>query len=183
MSPTDWREQLPFKVGVMQIIIGGLALGCVFFLMIAVLAGLNFQNAAPATGLTYIALATAGVILVLWSLVPGIVVSQGRKKILQSPPISGQTDDKDAVVEKQAENSLADALVQLLQTKTIIACAMLEGVIFFLLIAYMIERSSLSIIAAVALLILLLAHMPTIGRVAAWVEKQMRLVSEERSLI
>ena len=67
-------------------------------------------------------------------------------------------------------------LIDLLQTKIIVAGAILEGAVFFLLIAYMAEHSMLCLSAAVVLLLLLVAQMPTSGRATYWVEDQLKLL-------
>jgi uncharacterized membrane protein len=181
MSGADWREQLPAKVRVLQIIVGALFFGCLFFLFAAFLVGQNANQAAEQPVLTYISLAAAGMILLVWVVLPGIVVSQGRKNIHRTLPRAKQVSGDSNEEKDERENSLAEALVQLLQTKTIVACAMLEGGVFFLLVVYMIEHSVISLLAAGVLMILLIAQMPTSGRATAWIENQMRLVDEERS--
>ncbi len=184
MSGTDWREQLPLQVRVLQIIIGALSLGCIFFAVIVIVAAkTSFKNAGNQLDVTYIALAMAGLIFVLCIFLPHIIVSQGRKNILRTIfPAARTVSDSDAGEKREDENRVAQPLTQLLQTKTIVAGALLEGAIFFLLIAYMIERSNLSLLAAAALLILLIAQMPTMRRVTNWIENQLRLIAEERLL-
>jgi hypothetical protein len=181
MSDADWRGQLPIRVRIMQIIVGAMGIGCFSFLCIAVLVAMGRNNPADQLMFTYIGLAMAGMILGSWIVMPGIVVSQGRKKIQQTPACSTerQSNQQSGNVSGK-ENGKGLALIALFQTKTIISSALLEGAVFFLLITHMLEGSMLSILAAVALLILLIAQIPTIGRVANWIDKQMRLVDEER---
>ena len=76
----------------------------------------------------------------------------------------------------EIDNSKAQMLIGLFQTKIFVASAILEGAVFFLLIAYMAEHSILCISAAVVLLFLLVAQMPTNGRAAYWVEDQLKLL-------
>lgn len=182
MADTDWREQLPAKVRTLQIVIGALSFGCLPLLVIAIFVSQNANNAVDQPMLTYIALAMAGMILGVWTFLPGVIVSQGRKEIqrkLLSPTEKASDKSADDKVEK--EKSKAQGLFGLFQTKTIIAGALLEGAVFLLLIAYLVEHNIFSILAAVAMLLLLTAHIPTIGRVTNWIENQMRLVDEERA--
>jgi hypothetical protein len=177
MSTPDWREQLTPKVRTLQIIVAALSFGCFSFLIIAVFATGNFNKAVQQPTLTYIALAMAAMMLSVWAILPGIIVAQGRKniqRILLSE--AKQTSENSAADKTEKENTKAQALLYLLQTKTIVACALLEGTVFFLLIAYVVEHSMLSIAAAIALLLLLLAQMPTIGRVTNWIENQLSLM-------
>ncbi len=181
MATSDWREQLPQKVRNMQIIVGAMFLGCFCLLIIAVLVAKGRNNSADLT-LTYAALAYAGIILVPWIILPAIVVSRGRKEIRRRLFSAAEPVRDNTINDKtEKETSKALALMGLFQTKTIIAGAMLEGSAFFLLIVYIIEHSPLSLLAAIVLMILLVAQMPTTGGVTNWIEDQMRLVDQERA--
>ena len=177
MSTSDWREQLTPRVRTLQIIVAALSFGCFSFLIIAVFVTGNFNKVVEQPTLTYIALAMAAMMLSVWAILPGIIVAQGRKNIQQTLLSTAKQVGQNPVADKtEKENTKAQALMNLLQTKTIVGCAILEGTVFFLLIAYMMEHSMLSIAAAVALLLLLLAQMPTIGRVTNWIENQLQLM-------
>jgi fatty acid desaturase len=177
MSASDWREQLPVKVRNLQIIVGALSFGCFSFLIIAVFVSQNLNKATEQPMLTYIALLMAAIIFGIWFFLPGIIVAQGRKNIQQTLLSRAKQVGQNSVADKtEKENSKAQALMNLLQTKTIVGCAILEGAVFLLLIAYMVEHSMPSITAAIALLLLLMAQMPTIGRATNWIENQLPLV-------
>jgi len=66
------------------------------------------------------------------------------------------------------------------QTTLIIKAAMVEGAIFLLLVMHMIERSPWTLAVAVAFLVILLLHMPTVPRVDEWIERQSLAVKEQR---
>jgi len=177
MSISDWREQLPAKVRVLQIIIAALFFGCFNFLIIAALVAGNRNNAVEKPTLTYIALAFAASILIPCAMLPRLIVAQGRKKIRSETPAAGVS----FVAENgESINWKAGALMILFQTKAIVLGAMLEGAVFFLTIAYIIEHSPLSLIPAIALMLLLISLMPTTGRVTIWIEGQMKMMDEER---
>ncbi|MGA2798076.1 MAG: hypothetical protein ABSE63_10880 [Thermoguttaceae bacterium] len=175
MFDNDWREQLPVKIRVTQIIVGALSFGCFCFLLIAIFVSQSLNKAPDQLILTYIALPIAAIILCVWAVLPFIIVSQGRKNIQQKLFSNAKqasdsfTDDK-----KENENTRAQMILNLLQTKIIVASAILEGAVFFLLIAYMAERSMLCLAAALVLLFLLIAQMPTSGRATYWVEDQLK---------
>ena len=177
MFDNDWREQLPAKIRVMQIIVGAMSFGCFCFLLIAILVSQNINKAPDQLILTYIALPIAAIILGVCAVSPVIIVSQGRKNIQQKLFSNANrvsenfTDDK-----MRKENSKAQMLIALFQTKIFVASAILEGAVFFLLIAYMAEHSLLCISAAVVLLFLLIAQMPTTGRATYWIEDQLKLL-------
>ena len=62
----------------------------------------------------------------------------------------------------------------------IVSAACLEGAAFFLLIAYMLERSPWALAAAFALILGVAAHFPTRQRVSDFIQRQMSLIEEER---
>jgi hypothetical protein len=178
----NWRDQMPVRIRVMQIIVGAMSFGCLSFLIIAIFVSQNINkadlNKAPDQSmLSYIALPVAAIVLCVWAVFPVIVVSQGRKKIQQELfSDAKQTSENSADDKMEIENSKAQMLIGLLQTKIIVACAILEGAVFFLLIAHIAEHSLISLAAAVVLLFLLVAQMPTSGRATYWVEDQLKLL-------
>jgi hypothetical protein len=179
MSAADWREQLPAKIHLMQIIVGAMSSGCLFFLLIAIFVSQNLNIALDQQMLTYIGFLIVAPVLGVWIVFPGVIVSRGRKniqrKILSNAKQAGEnsTDDKN-----EQENGKAQMIINLLQTKIIVSCALLEGAVFFLLIVYMAEHSVLCILAAIVLLFLLFAQMPTTVRAQYWVEDQLKLIDE-----
>jgi hypothetical protein len=183
MSDADWRDQLPPTVRVTQIIIAALFLGSFNFLIIAALVVRKPLNAADQSFMDCIALAFSFVTLGIWAFLPGIVVSRGRKRINQQLSIADeQQTEQPASNPTDRENTAGNLLLGLFTTKTIIAGALLEGTIFFLLIAFLSDKSLSCLILAIAIMIRLVTLIPTIGRTTNWVEKQLRLLSEERDL-
>jgi hypothetical protein len=177
MFDSNWRDQMPVRIRVMQIIVGAMSFGCLSFLIIAIFVSQNINKAPDQSMLSYIALPIAAIVLCVWAILPVIVVSQGRKKIQQNLfSDAKQTSENSADDKMEIENSKAQMLIGLLQTKIIVASAILEGAVFFLLIFYMVEHSILCISAAVVLLALLVAQMPTSGRATYWVEDQLKLL-------
>jgi hypothetical protein len=65
------------------------------------------------------------------------------------------------------------------QTRTIISAAMIEGCLFFCLIAFMLEGQMATLILAGLLLAALLAHVPTTGRIEAWIRRQREIIEME----
>lgn len=153
----------------MQIIVGAMVAGCVFFLAIALVAGQQGGLVlAPPDLLTLIAAGVAGAALVARLVVVSVVTAFGRRRIARR----NDTDLHDP--------SVCRGLVALYQTRMIVGAALIEGPTFFLLIAYLSERSPLALILAVVLILGLALHMPTRGRVTRWIEGQMRRMDEGR---
>ncbi len=67
----------------------------------------------------------------------------------------------------------------LLQGKTILAAALIEGVTFFLLIAYMVEHSPISLAVAGIMIVILVLPFPTCDRTLNWIEGQLQLLKDE----
>jgi hypothetical protein len=184
VSITDWREELPQKVRVLQIIVCGMVSGSFMFLIIAVLLTTVRHGEANQSILSYIALAVAAVNSVNWIVVPGVLVSRERKKIgITSSTLTLSVEDKPIANKTETENKAALPLLALFQTKTIVSCALLEGTVFLLLVIFLAEGYMPCVLTAIVFLVLLIAQMPTVGRLMDWMEKQMRLVDEEHALV
>ena len=174
----SWQDDLTPRVRQLQIIVGALTAGCLFFLAITLVVPMP---GGPANGqvplVTYVALAFAASALVLRVVVPNLIVSAGLRRIAPgdrgSP--SRSSDGRENASPDEAE--LVRTLFGLLQTRTIVAGALLEGSAFFLLVAYLVERSPLALGAALALIIGLALHIPTVGGTAHWVEDQLAQVT------
>jgi hypothetical protein len=165
-------------VRMLQIIVGAMTTGCIFFLIIVLLiAGGPDKSVNPSPVLTYVALVFAAAAVVARVIVPGIVAGQARRRIRQS-----QGDLPTASTEPTKQHSDADRLAHGFAVRTILAAAMLEGAAFLFLVAYMVERTPHSVVFAIILIVALAAHFPTASRAEGWIQHQIRLLDEERSL-
>jgi len=172
MLDTQAKQQLAVMVRTAQIIVGALVMGVLTF-GVVVVSGLAGGGGAQGNTLTLLAVGFAAAALVLCLLVPNLFASAQRRKIAAgtwgSTSAPGPAPDSDA-----------GKLAMLYQTKLIIGAAMLEGGCFLGLVAYMLERQWPSLAMAGVLLLALIAHLPTYGRVEAWIEDQLRRVQEDR---
>lgn len=156
----------------LQIIVAAMVAGCSLFLTIVLVIVFSGPSKSPDVPIiTYIAVAFAAGAVAMHLIIPGIVVAQGRRKILAETSSTTPATQDDT-----------SKFSQLLITKTIIAAAILEGAALFSLIAHIVERSPLSLGAAIVLIVMLAAHFPTQSRVGRWIDDQTRLISEERQL-
>jgi len=156
----------------LQIIVGALAFGCIFFLMIVLVIGLQAGPVADQGGLlvTYVAVAFAVVALLARQVVPAVIAAGGRRRITR-----GKTDNLE-------QPAVRHTLFAVFRTRTIVGAAIIEGVTFFMLIAYLLERSPLALILAVVLILGIASHLPTRSGVTRWIDGQLRLMEEERYL-
>ena len=153
-----------------QIIVAALFAGCLFFMLIVLVIGRG-QFSSAELGLnkqpmTLIGLVVAFGILAVRLVLPGVVTTQMLRQL--APRESKEPDWKD--------------LFGVYQTTLIIKAAMVEGAIFLLLVMHMIERSPWTLALAVAFLVILLLHMPTVPRVDDWIERQSLAIREQRSM-
>jgi hypothetical protein len=190
MNDPAWREEVPKYVRVSQIIVGALVLGCVSFLGIVLAIGgpavQQAGDAGPTLLLSYMALVFLVADIIARLIVPRLMIRAGRHSIACGTfamPIFDQSSAAQARREAFEQMGDAGRLLMLFQTKTIIAGAILEGATFFLLIAYMIERYTPVLVIAVAMIVAIAAHIPTSRGVIDWIEDQLRLLREERSLV
>lgn len=172
MSDERSQQQLDGIVRTSQILLAALAMGIVMFAGVVLFA---IPGDKPAEGrlLSVIAIAIGATNLVLCLVVPGFIAAANRRKIAagnwpaaERPEFGAQTD--------------FGRLAMVYQVKMIIGAALLEAGCFLALCAYMIERQVSSLAVTAVLLAALLAHFPTHGRVAGWIEDQLRRVEEER---
>lgn len=167
------NEPNPQNLRQLQIIVGALVTGCVVFLAITQV--VDHQGEALDKGQTpiqtYIAIVYAVMSLAARVVAPGVMVSAGRKRI-----VGAGDEDLD-------ESRVRESLMQLLLTKTIVGAAIIEGATFFMLIAHMIEGMPLTLVLAVALIVVLAFHMPTRSGVTHWIEDQLALIDQERKSV
>jgi hypothetical protein len=95
------------------------------------------------------------------------------------PMIRKQTRQKLAQEAESSDGGLAQLLVTL-QSSTIVGAAISEGACFFNLIAYLLEGVPYSLLMAGILVLTILTRFPTVNGVIDWLEREMRLVREER---
>jgi len=166
------QQQLAATVRTAQIIVGALVMGVITF-GVVVVSGIAGGPGGQGNLLTLLAVGFGAADLVLCLLVPNLLAAAQRRKLAAGN--AGSTADPGP-----APATDAGQLALLYQTKLIIGAAMLEGGCFLGLVAYMLERQLPSLVMAGVLLLALIAHLPTPGRVEAWIDDQLRRLDEDR---
>lgn len=166
------KQQIAGVVRTSQIIVAALVMGVVTFAAVVVFF-ISRGPAAKGSLLTLLAIVFAGATLVLGFVIPQLITAANRRKIAAgtwtSSPNQGLVPDSDT-----------GKLALTYPAKMMVGAALFEGGCFFALVAYMLEGQPLSLGVAAVLLLCLLAHFPTLGRVEAWIEEQLRRVEDER---
>jgi hypothetical protein len=155
------------RMRTMQIILGGLISSVVMFGAIVVY--LHTTNQAPPPQETRIVSGTslgfAGMCVLIALIFPTILEPTWQR---QAPTETGGTLPL-------AEGQLSAVELywwRLYQTRMIVRGALLEGSCFILLIAFLLERQTWTLITAIAVLVLLACTFPTMHGVMEWVERQ-----------
>jgi hypothetical protein len=181
--PQSWRDELPGRVLAMQIIVAALVMGCVVFAIVAIVVSASMAANDDSKLITYLALGVAVFAMIPRAVAPTIMVSAGRKKILEQ--LKGKSAQGDAGTRTVRFDELEDEAgrhaIPLLQGKLIVSAALIEGPTFLLLVAYMLERSPIALAAAGFMVLLLAMHFPTFDRAAEWIDGQLRSLKEEYS--
>jgi len=185
MNNSEWQGEIGPAVRVIQIIVGSLIAGVVTFGVVAVIVGPSNPPAEeagaamPAEMLTYVSVAFAVTVLIARMVVGQVLLSTARRKIAsgtwQAP--QGGTPMAGDLIERAGD---AGRLLVVLNTKTIVESALLEGAAFFALIAHLLEGTWLSLVLAAVLALGIAMGFPTAARVQHWIEDQLQLVEQER---
>jgi ABC-type protease/lipase transport system fused ATPase/permease subunit len=184
MSERPWQDDVGRQVRTLRTIVVALLLGPSVFLAVVLLARLGEARAQGGPSvLTWVALAAAGLCVLLRLIVPGAVVSAARRRLLR-----GQYDPaaRAAGARRRQLHAFfqrtgdAGRLMIVYMTATLLAAAILEWAAFFLVVVYMIDPQVLSLAVAVALILAMAAQFPWRARVFSWIEGQLRRLEEER---
>jgi len=136
------------RIRVMQILTLAMAAGVVMFGVVAVLIVGALNEPPDGQLVSLLGLAFAGLAFVLHLIVPGIIANQ-------NVVADGETD-----------------WYAVLQVRTIIGLALLEGAAFFNLVACIFEHNWWSLAVAGGLVFWMLARFPTTTGVEQWIETQ-----------
>ncbi|MEE8451385.1 MAG: hypothetical protein V3R99_05695 [Thermoguttaceae bacterium] len=181
MSDSHWQNELAPVLRTMQIVVGSLVVGCLTFLVVAFVGSDRAALAPQFPIMTYMAIGFTFVILVVRMIVPGMIVAQGRRRITEGtwklPAGRGSQPINAEFIERTGD---AGKLAMLFMIQMIVAAALLEGAVFFGLVAYTVERSPLALIVAIILIIGVGLHFPTRSRLVHWIEDQLTLMEQER---
>lgn len=166
-------------VRTLQIIVAALVMGVCMFLSVVLLFEIDLQGEeVPAQPfLAYFAVGTAGLAIVAWGLVPGMVAGRVRDMI-----ISNELGTSTFCQDRAAELGDVGAVASAYQVRVIVGAAILEAAAFFNLVAYMINGETINVAAAVVLAVVMLGAIPTYGRAEAWVEQELTTIEQLRQM-
>jgi hypothetical protein len=170
IAPEPTRETV---LRTSQIITLALVGGVAIFLVIVLAFNRRPAFDAAAMGLdekalvTLLALFYGLLAMVVSAFLPGLVVRNGLRQIA-SEVGPGITQQPAGPVHPQVEGRL----LVLFQTTQIVTMAVLEGAVFFCLIAFFMEGKTLVLVLALILVGRMLAGFPTSGKLDVWLEQR-----------
>ena len=178
MTSDHWRDVLPARLRVMQIIIGAMTIGCIFLFAVILAISFPIARMSETHSFTYIALGIAFVVLILRSFFPTLVVVAGRRQIRRNFREASETQGARMQAQRfdQLEDEAGRRLIDLLQGKILVGAALMEGSAFLSLISYLPERSPISLAVAAIMIVFLTLHFPTGDRASNWIENQLQLL-------
>jgi hypothetical protein len=181
MASQGWREKLSGQVRVMQIIVMAMLLGCVFLGIIAVVMAPSIAIKNVPNMVVYLPVGFAVIVIIPIMVIPPMMVTAGRKKILQNlrQKTAEQANGTQRIGVDAVEDEAGRQLTWLLQSKLIVSAALLEGSILFLWIIYMITQTPLTLAVAGLMMSVLGMLFPNFSRSENWVEEQLKLLIDE----
>jgi len=162
-DPAD--DPLLPKLRVMQIIALAMVSGALVFLAIVLLVPRDVRPPDADPVLTWISLGGAPIQVLLALLVPAPVARAQRRSLR-----AGNQPGHEALP-LGPERAVAVGVITF-QVKLLIRLALLEGGVFFSLMAYMVEGQWPTLIVAVVLLALMAANFPTRDRLERWLNER-----------
>ncbi len=173
------REYLNQHLRPMQIIVGALAAGAVTFMCVAPFVVAGRREVGPANPLVmqYTGLALTFLAILAWMLVPWYFAGGLRQAIADGKPLTNRP-----MVPAPPGVGDVQPLKEMYMTRLILGAAILEGAAFFNVVAYILERQPISLVVAGVLVILLLAQMPTWGRMQGWAESDLATLKQLRAM-
>ncbi len=186
MVGEQWQEEISRRVVGAQIVVGALTAGCIVFLGIALLLHggpppADEEEAVPLFG--YVALFVAVAAVAARLVIPAAIMTRSRQQIADgSWQLPEGRRDRAELTAFLGRTGDAGKLWLLFLTRTIIAAAVLEAAAFFSLVAYLIGPSVVNLIVAVLMIVGVAFEFPRRGSVLRWIEDQLRMVDQLRSL-
>jgi hypothetical protein len=182
-GPTAGRDRVLATTRKLQIIVGSLAGGAFTFMVIAAVKSVFIDEGvrrAEMGLMVYMAFGWAAASLLARAVVPHIITLAGRRHLARRESASGYVDI--STDKRSRRVPVADALLNLYLTRTIIGAAIIEGAAFFALVVSIIEEEPVCLMLGGLMIVGIALHFPARTRVTQWLETQQLLLQEERQL-
>jgi hypothetical protein len=184
MSDASWQDEIGRLVRPLQIIVPALVVGCLFFLAVVAFFIPPSEPAPHHALMGYVGLGFVLAALIAREIAVRGIVGRGRRRIRAGtfPPPANSPVPGLSSQEFLARTGDAGLLSIVYQARTLVGAAILEGAAFLMLSLFMMGRQPWTVALAIALIAGVALHFPTRASVCQWIERQLRLMSEERDL-
>jgi hypothetical protein len=176
MSISDEDVLISQRIQTMRIVLGALVGGCLAFLITAVMLRQGGQMPPPPAIpiFTFVAVGFGFFWTALSFFIPDFFVASERRKMARA--------SERRVNDPQGRLAASDfvKLAGICQMRMIIGAALVEGCVFFFIIAYLLEGAAFDLLGALVLVGILTTRFPTRLGVERWVENQRELLQQER---
>lgn len=184
--PEDDASAIDRATRTLQIIVGAMVVGLVFFLVITLFirpeskpAAAQPQVQGPVLPVITVAAFTVAVVcLPLALVVPRLAADSARKQIA-----AGKWNPAKVYGGTPLPTSDAGRLTLVYQTQKITSVAMVEAPTFFALIAYMVERNTVALGLGLFLIAAVAVQFPQRARVQQWIDDQLGRLDMERQTV
>lgn len=176
------RQHMSARLRPLQVIVGTMTLGATAFLIVASVVG--GDAVAPPGGtpaapiLTYLCAGFGAVALIARILIPGVMTTSARANIVKKRTDSGATPAPQA---SPGEGAVLTDVVQLCNayaSMVIVRAAVVEGAALLAAVAFFVERTPLSAVVAIVLILALVAQIPTHTVMTQWLETESRYLEQ-----
>jgi hypothetical protein len=144
-------SQIAAQTRVLQIVVSAMLMGVVAFAVFVIVTEIG--KAPQGTTLSYVAVGFGTLMTILHAVIPAVI--------------------ERAALANQSIGSGAEAVVRVFFTRTIIACALLEGGAFMSLVAVLTEHQRWVLGVTAVLLVLMVMQFPSRTRIEQWLETRM----------
>jgi hypothetical protein len=175
MNLSDDEKLVTERLPRMQIIQGSIVAGAIIYAIVAfaLREGGVVRGRAQQPIVSYACSVLAVISLIEFPFITRRIAKENRKKLLTEVG-SGDSPEK---------KSMSDATLLLgsYQAQMIVGAAILEGATFGLIIAFLVDGTYWTLVAALVLTGLNAFQFPTRGRVERWLSEQRELIEQERA--
>jgi hypothetical protein len=173
MNSSDDVTLVAERLWKMQIIQAAIVAGALIYAIIALVMrqGGIMRGHGGQSIISYVMAAFAATALIQFPIITRRIIKENRKKIADRVPSTGSTELK--------STSDTAALLASFQTQMIIGAAILEGATFGLIVAFLIEATSWTLIGAIVLTAVNAFQLPTRIRLERWLDEQRELIQQE----
>ncbi len=175
MNSSDEATLVTERLWKMQIIQGAIVAGALIYAIVAFVLRQSgaMKGHAEQPIVSYVMSAFAIMALIQFPIMTRRIVKENRRKMAGGVPSTASTEAK-------STSDTAELLASF-QTSMIVGAAIVEGATFGLIVAFLLDATSWTLIGAIALSAVNALQFPTRTRLERWLDEQRELIQQERA--